>query len=150
MTRRMCEAVHHLPVRVYYEDTDSGGVVYHASYLRFMERGRTEYIRARGITQSELRDEAGEPLAFVVRHMAIEFLRPGRLDDLLTVETRLSKRGGASAVMDQRVMRGDTALATASVTVVLVGGGRARRIPAQLAARMFGEPDGSALHKALT
>lgn len=138
----MTEAAHTLPVRVYYEDTDAGGVVYHATYLAFMERGRTEYVRARGVTQSALRDEAGEPLFFVVRHIDVDFLRPGRLDDLLTVETRLAKRGGASVGLSQRVLRGDEVLATALVTVVLVGGGRARRIPADLAAKLF-DPDGA-------
>ncbi len=133
----MNDVPHELQVRVYYEDTDSGGVVYHANFLRFMERGRTEYVSARGVTQSELRDSAGEPLYFVVRHMDIEFLRPGRLDQLLTVETRVTKRGGASIGMMQRVLRNDEVLATASVTVVTVGGGRARRIPPGLAATLF-------------
>jgi acyl-CoA thioester hydrolase len=133
----MSEAMHELTVRVYYEDTDFGGVVYHANFLRFMERGRTEYIRARGITQSAMHDDAGEPLVFVVRHMEIDFQRPARMDDLLTVETRIAKRGGASVVMAQRVLRDENVLVTAAVTVVLVGGGRARRIPAELAARMF-------------
>ena len=125
----MSEAAHALPVRVYYEDTDAGGVVYHASFLRFMERGRTEYVRARGITQSTLCDEAGATLAFVVRHMTVDFLRPGRLDDLLTVETSLTRRGGASVTLAQRMLRGSE---------VLVGGGRARRFPPALAAKLFG------------
>lgn len=134
----MTDAVHEFPVRVYYEDTDFGGVVYHANFLRFMERARTEYVRARGITQSELRDAAGEPLAFVVRQMGIEFLRPGRMDNLLTVETRVLKRGGASVTMAQRVLRDGEVLVTADVTVVLIGGGRPRRVPADLAAKLFG------------
>ena len=133
----MSESAHELSVRVYYEDTDFGGVVYHANFLRFMERGRTEYIRVRGITQSTMRDDAGEPLVFVVRHMDIEFQRPGRMDDLLTIETRVAKRGGASVVMAQRVLRDQEVLVTAAVTIVLVSGGRARRIPPDLAARMF-------------
>lgn len=132
----MTEPAHTLAVRVYYEDTDAGGVVYHATYLRFMERGRTEYVRERGIVQSDLRDEAGEPLFFVVRHLDIEFMRPGRLDDLLRVETRVSKRSGASVTMTQHIMRGAEVLAKATVTVVLVGGGRAKRIPADLAAKL--------------
>jgi acyl-CoA thioester hydrolase len=140
----MIEAVHRLPVRVYYEDTDAGGVVYHASFVRFMERGRTEWVRERGVTQSILRDDVGAPLAFVVRHMAIEFLQPGRMDDLLTVESRVEKRGGASITLAQRVLRDKAVLVTAAVTVVLVGSGRPRRIPAELANRLFGEarPDG--------
>lgn len=137
----MTEAAHTLPVRVYYEDTDAGGVVYHASYLRFLERGRTELVRARGLTQSGLRDAAGEPLFFVVRHMELDFLRPAGLDDLLTVETRVDRRGGASVIMAQRILGGSAVLVTATVTVVLVGGGRARRIPATLAAQLFGSVD---------
>ena len=84
-------AVHQLPVRVYYEDTDFSGVVYHASYLRFMERGRTELIRALGVEQRELFD-GDAALGFAVRHMAIDFLRPAVMDDMLTIETR-SRRG---------------------------------------------------------
>jgi acyl-CoA thioester hydrolase len=76
---------HRLSVRVYYEDTDFSGVVYHANYLRYLERGRTELLRARGITQADFRDAAtGQPFAFVVRRMAIEFLRPAALRAQLT------------------------------------------------------------------
>lgn len=119
---------HLLPVRVYYEDTDFSGVVYHASYLRFMERGRTELIRDLGIDQSALFD-AGQPLAFAVRAMRIEFLRPALMDDLLTVETAPIDMKGASMTVRQRVLRGAEELVTAEVKVVCIGGGRARRIP---------------------
>ena len=82
---------HVLPVRVYFEDTDFSGVVYHASYLRFMERGRSEFLRALGLVQSAM--AAGDaPVLFVVRHMAIDFLKPARLDDLLVVETAPAER----------------------------------------------------------
>jgi acyl-CoA thioester hydrolase len=122
---------HLLPIRVYYEDTDFSGVVYHASYLRFMERGRTELIRDLGIAQSELFDE-GTALAFAVRAMQIEFLRPARMDDQLTIETTPVEMKGASMTVRQRVLRGEEELVTADVKVVCVGDGRARRIPDSL------------------
>jgi acyl-CoA thioester hydrolase len=122
---------HVLPIRVYYEDTDFSGVVYHASYLRFMERGRTELIRALGIDQKDLFD-GDAALAFAVRGMNIEFLRPGLMDDMLTVETLPVDMKGASMTVRQRVLRGVDALVTAEVKVVCVGGGRARRIPDKL------------------
>jgi acyl-CoA thioester hydrolase len=119
---------HQITVRVYYEDTDFSGVVYHASYLRFMERGRTELIRALGIEQRELFD--GETaLGFAVRKMTIDFLRPAVMDDLLTIETRSVEARGATMDLEQRVLRGDDVLISAQVKVACVGGGRARRIP---------------------
>jgi acyl-CoA thioester hydrolase len=122
---------HRLPVRVYYEDTDFSGVVYHASYLRFMERGRTELIRALGIDQKDLFD-GGAALAFAVRAMRIEFLRPALMDDCLTVETAPVDMKGASMTVLQRVLRDGDELVTAEVKVVCIGGGRARRIPDKL------------------
>jgi acyl-CoA thioester hydrolase len=119
---------HTINVRVYYEDTDFSGVVYHASYLRFMERGRTELIRDLGIDQSELFDE-GTALAFAVRAMQIEFLKPALMDDLLTIETISRDMKGASMTVQQRVLRDEEVLVTADVKVVCVGGGRAKRIP---------------------
>jgi acyl-CoA thioester hydrolase len=130
---------HLLSIRVYYEDTDFSGVVYHASYLRFMERGRTELIRALGIAQSELFD-GGVALAFAVRSMKIDFLKPARMDDLLTIETLPMEMKGASMVVRQCVMRGSDILVTALVTVVCVGGGRARRIPDTLRFKLSGLP----------
>jgi acyl-CoA thioester hydrolase len=128
---------HRLPIRVYYEDTDFSGVVYHASYLRFMERGRTELIRDLGIDQRELFD--GETaLAFAVRSMKIEFLKPAVMDDLLTVETAPVDMKGASMTVSQRVLRGEEALVTAEVKVVCIGGGRARRIPDGLRLKLGG------------
>ncbi len=119
---------HQITVRVYYEDTDFSGVVYHASYLRFMERGRTELIRALGVEQRELFD--GETaLGFAVRKMTIDFLRPAVMDDLLTIETRSIEARGATMDLEQRVLRGDDVLISAQVKVACVGGGRARRIP---------------------
>ncbi|MGL4729185.1 MAG: tol-pal system-associated acyl-CoA thioesterase [Bosea sp. (in: a-proteobacteria)] len=131
---------HTLTVRVYYEDTDFSGVVYHASYLRFMERGRTEQIRDLGVAQAELfanGQGAGEQgLAFAVRRMGIEFLKPARMDDLLTIETQPKEARGATLVLAQRILRADEVLVTAEVTVACVGGGRARRIPDGLRQRL--------------
>jgi acyl-CoA thioester hydrolase len=126
---------HRIAVRVYYEDTDFSGVVYHASYLRFMERGRTEQIRDLGVAQAELFD-GEQGLSFAVRRMAIEFLKPARMDDLLTIETRPTEARGATLLLAQRVLRGEEVLVTADVTVACVGGGRARRIPDGLRRRL--------------
>ncbi len=130
---------HLLTLRVYYEDTDFSGVVYHASYLRFMERGRTELIRALGIDQRELFDGTTR-LAFAVRGMSIEFVRPALMDDLLTVETLTTEMKGASMHVSQRVLRGAEVLVSADVKVVCVGDGRARRIPDSVRERLFGAP----------
>jgi acyl-CoA thioester hydrolase len=126
---------HLLPVRVYYEDTDFSGVVYHASYLRFMERGRTELIRSLGVAQRELFD--GEiPLAFAVRRMTIDWLKPAVMDDELTIETTPTIARGASMEISQRVLRRAEVLLTAEVIVACVGAGRARRIPEALRKRL--------------
>ena len=128
-------AVHQLSIRVYYEDTDFSGVVYHASYLRFMERGRTELIRALGVEQRELFD-GDAALGFAVRHMAIDFLKPAVMDDMLLVETQATAARGATMDVAQRVLRGEEVLVTAQVKVACVGGGRARRIPDGLRRRL--------------
>jgi acyl-CoA thioester hydrolase len=113
---------HVLPVRVYFEDTDAGGVVYHASFVRFAERGRTDFLRLLGTDARQLIDgsDKREPAAFVVRRMQIDFFRPGRMDDLLEVETRVKELGGASVTLIQTIKRGDQRLVEAEVTVVLV------------------------------
>jgi acyl-CoA thioester hydrolase len=126
---------HSISVRVYYEDTDFSGVVYHASYLRFMERGRTELIRALGIEQRELFD-GDAALGFAVRRMLIDFVKPAVMDDLLTVETKPTLARGATMELDQRILRGDEVLVTAQVKVACVGGGKARRIPDVLRHRL--------------
>ena len=121
---------HVFPVRVYYEDTDFSGVVYHASYLSFLERGRTEYLRSSGIHQQAIADgEGGERFAFAVRRMNIEFLRAARMDDLLDVETCVTRLGGARVEMRQRILRGDEGLLVAEVSVACVINGRAGRMP---------------------
>ncbi len=130
---------HEMAVRVYYEDTDFTGIVYHASYLRFMERGRTNYLRLLGADQRALFEQAeteAPGFAFVVRSMSIEFLRPARMDDLLTVVTAPEEVKGASMTLRQQVRRGDEVLADAHVRVAFVSGGRARPIPKPLRAAM--------------
>jgi acyl-CoA thioester hydrolase len=126
---------HVMPVRVYYEDTDFSGAVYHASYLRFMERGRTNYLRLLGADQRALFEETEREapgFAFVVRTMQIEFLKPARMDDLLEIVTETEDVKGASVTLHQRVMRGDEMLIEAHVKVAFVSGGRARPIPKPL------------------
>jgi acyl-CoA thioester hydrolase len=119
---------HVLNVRVYYEDTDFSGIVYHASYLRFLERGRTDSLRLSGVTQSHL--HAGEDrLAFVVSRMTIEFIKAAHMDDVLTVETRTTDVRGASINITQRILRRDEVILTAEVRVAAIAGGRAVRIP---------------------
>ena len=126
---------HEMAVRVYYEDTDFTGIVYHASYLRFMERGRTNYLRLIGADHRSLFEatELEAPgFAFVVRSMAIEFLKPARMDDILTVTTEPEEVKGASMMLLQKVMRQSDVLVEARVRVAFVSGGRARPIPKPL------------------
>lgn len=113
---------HILPVRVYFEDTDAGGVVYHASFVRYAERGRTDFLRLLGTDARRLIDgsESGEPAAFVVRRMTFDYARPGRMDDLLEVETRVKELGGASVTLDQTISRDGVRLVSAEIVVVLV------------------------------
>src|SRR5215212_11806400 len=123
---------HVLPVRVYYEDTDFSGVVYHASYLRFMERGRTNYLRLLGADQRALFEEVAKEapgFAFVVRSMTIDFRKPARMDDVLEIATAPVEVKGASVVLQQRVQRDGETLVEATVQVAFVSGGRARPIP---------------------
>ena len=128
-----------MQVRVFYEDTDFTGIVYHASYLRFMERGRTNYLRLLGADQRALFEEAlkeAPGFAFVVRSMAIEFMRAARMDDLLEVVTVPEEVRGATITLHQRVMRGDELLVESHVKVAFVSGGRAQRIPNALRTAM--------------
>lgn len=113
---------HVLPVRVYFEDTDFGQVVYHASYVRWCERGRSDYLRLLGTDARKMIDGSNshEPAAFVVRRMNMDYLRPGRMDDVLEVQTRLKELGGASVTLDQAVTRDGVRLFEATVTLVLV------------------------------
>lgn len=131
----MSEGAHRLAIRVYYEDTDFSGVVYHANYLRFLERGRTELLRATGIDQSMLHAET-RGFAFVVRRMAIDYLRPARMDDVIEVETTSREVRGASLRLSQRILRDGEVLVAAEVQVAAVAGGRPVRIPDGLRARL--------------
>lgn len=138
------DGLHVQPVRVYYEDTDFSGVVYHASYLRFMERGRTNYLRLLGADQRALFEEVAKEapgFAFVVRAMQLDFLKPARMDDLLEVVTTPSQVKGASIVLHQRVNRGAEMLVEATVQVAFVSGGRAQRIPKALRVAMKADQD---------
>jgi acyl-CoA thioester hydrolase len=137
---------HILPVRVYYEDTDFSGVVYHASYLRFMERGRTEYLRRLGIDHRAMfeRQQAGVAgVAFAVRSMQIEFIRPAYMDDVLTITTAPQQVRGASLILQQRVLRGSETLVAATVRCAVVSAGKAQRLPEEL--RLALEADQAAL-----
>ena len=133
-------APHRLTIRVYYEDTDFSGVVYHASYLRFMERGRTELLRDLGIHQQAIHsgDTDHKPFAFVVRGMNIEFLKAAKMDDMLVVETSAKDVKGASAILAQRVLRGDEVLVTADVRVAAIADGKAARLPAEVREKLAG------------
>ncbi|WP_448098737.1 tol-pal system-associated acyl-CoA thioesterase [Luteibacter yeojuensis] len=121
------------PVRIYWEDTDAGGVVYHANYVRFMERARTEWLRAQGIDQVVLRETTG--LGFVVRDMHLDFHRPARLDDELLVTVAIKERRSASMLFDQEIVRGDTPLVRAKVRAACVNLDTMR--PAQIPAGLF-------------
>ncbi len=124
-------AAHVLPVRVYHEDTDFTGLVYHANYLKFCERGRSDFVRLAGISQTDLFDAGGEkePAAFVVRHMDVDFLRPARMDDVLEIVTSVDEIGGAAMTLLQQVMRDGAVLARLRVKIVLVSSsGKPRRL----------------------
>jgi acyl-CoA thioester hydrolase len=126
---------HVLPIRIYYEDTDFSGLVYHASYLRFMERGRTDYLRLLGVEQGALLAEAqaeAPGFGFVVRSMKIDFLKPARMDDVVQVHTTPREVSGASITLLQRVTRGEELLVEAEVRVAFIAGGKAQRIPRAL------------------
>jgi len=128
-------------VRVYYEDTDFSGVVYHASYLRFMERGRTNYLRLLGADQRalfEAVEKEAPGFAFVVRSMQIDFRKPARMDDVLEITTEPREVKGASVVLHQLVSRAGETLVEATVQVAFVAGGRARPIPKPLREAMKG------------
>ncbi len=135
---------HVMAVRVYYEDTDFTGIVYHASYLRFMERGRTNYLRLLGADHRALFEQASAEapsFAFVVRSMQIEFLKPARMDDVLTVLTSADEVKGASMTLRQGVRRGEDLLVEAQVRVALVAGGKAQRIPKSLREAMHADQE---------
>jgi acyl-CoA thioester hydrolase len=126
--------IHRWPLRVYYEDVDLGAIVYYANYLKYLERGRSEMVRAAGISQIEMK-AAG--LVFAVRRVEAEYLKPAQYDDELVVETRLDRLRGARFDMPQRILRGDEVLLDARVTVViLTAEGRPARLPADIRAKV--------------
>ena len=122
---------HRLKARVYYADTDFSGVVYHARYLEFFERGRSDFLRLAGVHHTELADgKHGERLIWVVRRMEIEFRGPARMDDILTIDTRTEAVSGARIFMAQQLKRGDEVLVEAKVEAAIIGeNGRPRRFP---------------------
>ena len=125
------QQAHVLPVRVYYEDTDAGGIVYYANYLRFAERGRTEFLRARAPDAARALRDAGA--AFAVRHCVADYRRPARLDDALDVHTRVTAIGGASLTMGQDIRRDGDILVDLVVKLVCIDrGGRPLRLGDEL------------------
>ncbi|MFG1360855.1 tol-pal system-associated acyl-CoA thioesterase [Xanthobacter pseudotagetidis] len=129
---RLVPGGHALTLRVYYEDTDFSGIVYHANYLKFMERGRSDYMRLLGVVQGELFAQAAAEAPgfhFVVRAMQIDFLKPARIDDVLEVVTLSKEVMGASITLLQQVKRAGEVLVSAHVRVAFVSEGRAKRIP---------------------
>jgi acyl-CoA thioester hydrolase len=127
--------IHRLKMRVYYEDTDFSGYVYHANYLKFCERARSDLIRLIGFDQNALAD-ADSKTFFVIRCMNCDFLMPARFDDVITIESRSGEIGGARFQVLQKVLRGDDVLFKADVTAVLIDGrGRPKRIPAEMVAK---------------
>ena len=116
-----------LPVRVYYEDTDAAGVVYYANYLKYLERARTEWLRALGFDQGKLMAETG--LGFAVRSISAEYLKPARLDDELRVVSRVDSHGRVQVVFDQRIERGETPIFTAKVRIACMDLQRGKAAP---------------------
>ncbi|MDN4984662.1 tol-pal system-associated acyl-CoA thioesterase [Bradyrhizobium sp. WYCCWR 13022] len=126
---------HHMQVRVYFEDTDFSGVVYHANYLRFMERARTNYLRLLGTDHRSLFEDTSSEapgFTFVVRSMTIDFLKPSHMDDVLDIVTAPIEVKGASITLRQQCKRGDSLIVEAKVRVAFVSGGKAQRIPSAL------------------
>ena len=123
--------IHRHPFRVYIEDTDSGGIVYYANYLRFAERGLTEMLRAAGISHADM--IADHELFLAVRRCEVDYLRPARLDDMLVVESQVTEISGASVRLAQRICRDGMSLVTLMVTIVCINAaGRPTRLPAQM------------------
>ncbi|PCI02530.1 MAG: tol-pal system-associated acyl-CoA thioesterase [Zetaproteobacteria bacterium] len=124
-----------LDIRIYYEDTDAGGVVYHANYLKYMERGRTEALRSLGFEQRQLKQD--EDMVFALTRTDLHYKRPALLDDLLTVKSELLLAKGAKMVFKQRIYRGDMLLVDADITLACISTtGRPKRIPQAILARL--------------
>lgn len=133
---RLTASGHELQARVYYADTDFSGAVYHARYLEFLERGRSDYLRLIGVHHTDLEaGSTGETLYWVVRRMEIDFRAAARIDDVLTVLTRVAEVGKARIRMAQEIRRGDALLITAAVEAALINAeGKPRRFPGEWAA----------------
>src|SRR5438105_4354442 len=127
---------HSMPLRVYYEDTDAAGIVYYANYLKFAERGRTEMMRCLGFAHSRIAEETG--IFFTVRRCSADYRAAARLDDALTIETRIQEIGAATLSLDQRVCRDGEIIVALDLLVACVGrNGRPRRVPAGLRAALI-------------
>jgi acyl-CoA thioester hydrolase len=135
LSGQIVDGEHRLPIRIYYEDTDFTGLVYHASYLRFLERGRSDFIRLLGIDQGELFEQTAKEAPgfhFVVRSMKLDFLKPARVDEVIEVVTKPGEVGGASIILKQSIVRGGETLIEADVRIAFVAGEKPQRIPAAL------------------
>ncbi len=133
---------HRLMARVYYADTDFSGLVYHARYLEFFERGRSDFLRLTGVHHTELLDgKHGERLVWVVRRMEIDFRSPARMDDIVAIETRTEKISGARIFMAQELKRNNELLVNARVEAAIIGeGGRPKRFPREWIAAFMPAP----------
>lgn len=134
--------IHFLPVRIYYEDTDFSGIVYHANYLRYFERGRSDFLRLAGVSHSDLLD-ADPPMAFAVNRIGLDFVKAARIDDALLVRTAYDRIKGPRLLISQTLLRGEATIASAAVEACCIGlDGRPRRPPALLLQRLqpFLEP----------
>jgi acyl-CoA thioester hydrolase len=129
--------IHILPIRIYYEDTDLSGVVYHANYLRFMERGRSEFFRCAGITRLAMLDDA-EPTAWTLRKATLEYLRPARVDDLIEVHTACTALTGARMNADQKIYLSGQLLTRGQIEAcVITLSGKPRRIPEEFRGKLL-------------
>ncbi|MEP3049150.1 MAG: YbgC/FadM family acyl-CoA thioesterase [Roseibium sp.] len=138
LSGRLSEGGHVLPVRVYYEDTDFTGIVYHGAYVRFFERARSDFLRLLEIHHAELADGVhGISLAFAVRTMTLDFQKPAKIDDVLEVRTSLVEHKGARVKLDQLIYNGEDLLVSAAVTVaVITSEGKPTRLPVALAEKL--------------
>lgn len=133
---------HFLPIRIYYEDTDFSGVVYHANYLRYFERGRSDFLRLAGVSHTELLAE-DPPTAFAINRIGLEFVKAARIDDALLVRSAYDRIKGPRIIISQTLLKGEVVIATAAVEACCIGlDGRPRRPPALLLQRLqpFLEP----------
>ena len=139
LSGELADGGHRLSARVYYADTDFSGVVYHARYLEFLERGRSDFLRLADVHHTELAEgKHGETLVWVVKHMEIDFRAPARIDDILVIDTRVAEVSGARIRMAQQITRGADLLIEARVEAALINGeGRPRRFPKEWIARFM-------------